>query len=157
MSADLLKWLHVLAAVLLVGGGFGSAFHLLIASARRRPDEAAAAVHSILRFDALVGAPMFVLLAVGGFALLGHTQASWTSDWVALALLLYAAVLMIWMPVIACELRMRRLARDACTAGQILPMQYWRMLIVWSALGAFGFALFAGIFWLMLTKRVPFS
>jgi uncharacterized membrane protein len=157
MSHETLKWLHVLSATLLVGGGFGSAFHLLVASVRRRPDEAAAAAHGILRFDGIVGGPAFVFQLAGGFGLLPRLGLSPSADWVALSLTLYAAVLVVWIPVIALEFRMRRLAREAESARVRLPGAYWRSLACWMTLGAVGFAMFACVFWLMLFKRVPFS
>lgn len=155
MQDDVLKWLHVLSAALLVGGGLGSAFHLVFASAGRRPAETAAAAHTILRFDAIVAAPTALFQLAGGFWMLRRLNLSWQTDWVVLSLMLYGAVAAIWVPVVILEFRLRRLARNAASSGLALPGTYWISFFVWLALGAGGFALFAGIFWLMLTKRVP--
>lgn len=157
MSYDALKWLHVLSATLLVGGGFGSAFHLVLATARRQPADAAAAARDILRFDAFVGAPAAVFQLASGAWLLDRLGVAWTTDWVLLSVLLYALVIAVWVPVVVLESRMRRLAVAAVHPLASFPRRYWACFFGWLALGAIGFGLFAAVFWLMLAKRVPFA
>ena len=130
MSYELLKWLHVLSGTLLVGGGFGSAFHLVLASYRRDPSEAAAAAHKILRFDGAVGAPTALFQVAGGLVLARQLELSLHGGWIAASLALFAVALAIWVPVIALEFRMRRLARDAARASAGLPRDYWRAFFV---------------------------
>ena len=155
MSYELMKWLHALSGTLLLGGGFGSAFHLVLASARRNPAEAAAAARKILRFDAAVGAPAAVFQIAGGAWLLGRLDLPWTTDWVLWSTVFYAGVIALWIPVIVLEVRMRRIAAEAARAAAPLPHSYWASFFAWMVLGMAGFALFAAILWLMLVKRLP--
>jgi uncharacterized membrane protein len=150
-----LKWLHILSAIVLVGGGLGSAFHLLAASLQRKPSYAAAAAQNVLRSDAIFTGPSAVFQVASGIWLAHRLGLVLSTPWIAWSLALYAVAMGLWIPVVLLEIRMRRIARDAARRQGELPAQYWLSLVTWAALAAVGFIAFLGVLWLMTAKRFP--
>jgi uncharacterized membrane protein len=152
-----LKWLHVLSATVLAGGGLGSAFHLVWSSWRREPAAAAAAAHNVLRSDALLAAPAGVFQVASGLWLMHQLKLPLSTPWIMWSLTLYGAAFACWIPVLWLEVRMRRVAREAASTGAALPRRYWTSFAWWALLGLAGFAAIGVIFWLMVVKRLPLA
>lgn len=150
-----LKWLHVLSATVLFGGGLGSAFHLAWSTLRGEPQAAASAAHNVLRSDAILAAPAAVFQLVSGALLVQRLGVPWSTPWVAWSLALYFLSGACWVPVLWMEVRMRRLARAAHAGGGPLPRSYLTSFAWWAAFGAVGFAAIGAVFWLMVVKRLP--
>lgn len=150
-----LKWLHILSAIVLVGGGFGSAFHLFAASLGREPSYAAAAARNVLLSDLMFTGPTALFQVAGGLWLAHRLGAAVSTPWIAWSLGLYAVAMGLWVPVVWLEFRMRRIAREAARQGSGLPRQYWASFAAWTGLALVGFAAFLGILWLMTAKRLP--
>lgn len=137
-----LRWLHILSAIVLVGGGLGSAFHLLAASLQRQPSYAAAAAQNVLRSDMIFTGPTAVFQVVSGLWLAHRLGLAPSTPWIAWSLALYAVAMGLW---------------EATRQHRELPRQYWASLITWAGLAAVGFVAFLGVLWLMTAKRVPWS
>jgi len=150
-----LKWLHILSAIVLVGGGFGSAFHLLAASLQREPSYAAAAAQNVLRSDVMFAGPSAMFQLASGLWLVDRLGLALSTPWIAWSLGLYGVAFGLWVPVIWLEMRMRRIAQEAAHRHEGLPRRYWASLGVWAVLAAVGFTAFLGILWLMTAKRLP--
>jgi len=155
MSYETLKWLHVISAAVLVGGGLGSAFHLLASAMRRDARVVAATAANVLWSDALLTIPAAVFQAVSGWWMVRQAGLTWSAPWLLWSLVLYGASLALWLPVIALEVAQRNIARRAAAEGLPLPRSYWACLGLWAALGLVGFAGFLAALWLMLIKRLP--
>jgi uncharacterized membrane protein len=148
----LLKYLHVLGAVVILGTGAGIAFFMLMA---HRTGDAAfvgrtAAV--VVRADMAFTATAVVVQPVTGYLLMRWTGAAFSDVWIMAALLLYGMAGVFWLPVVRIQARMRDLALEAAAAGVPLPERYHRLFRTWFAFGIPGFGSVMLILWLMIAK-----
>lgn len=149
----IVKWIHILSSVLMVGTGFGSAFYMFFTN--RSGSVAAQAVVSrlVVRADWWFTTPAMVVQPLTGF-LLAH-WAGWplTAPWLAVSIALYILAGMCWLPVVVIQIRMAKLARAAHEQGQqTLPEPYWRHARRWEMLGYPAFVAMLGIYYLMVNK-----
>ncbi|MDO5290769.1 MAG: DUF2269 domain-containing protein [Pseudomonadota bacterium] len=148
----IVKWLHILSSVLMVGTGFGSAFYMFFAN--RSGSVAAQAVVSrlVVRADTWFTTPAVIVQPVTG-VLLAH-WAGWplSTPWLATSLALYALAGACWLPVVWLQVRMARLAAQAHASGSALPARYTRMARWWEALGYPAFIAMVAVYWLMVNK-----
>lgn len=149
----LLKWIHVLSSVLLVGTGFGTAFFMFFANRCGDVGTQANVSRLVVRADWWFTTPAGIVQPLTGFAL-AHL-AGWPilgTPWLAWALALYVFAGVCWLPVVWLQLRMAAMAADAHARGQALPAVYWRYARWWEALGYPAFVAMLVIFWLMVAK-----
>jgi uncharacterized membrane protein len=149
----LVKWLHIVSSVLMVGTGLGSAFYLFFAN--RSGSVAAQAVVSrlVVRADWWFTTPTVVLQPATGL-LLAH-WAGWpvlTTPWLLASVVLYAVAGACWVPVVLIQFRLRDLAEAAHRHSTDLPADYARLQRWWEALGYPAFAAMAVVFFLMVNK-----
>ncbi len=149
---DLLRWLHVIGAAVLLGTGAGIAFFMLMA---HRTGDAKVVAHTagvVVIADFVFTATAVIAQPVTGLAL-AHL-AGWPvlSGWVALSLALYVLTGLCWLPVVAIQLRLRDLARKAAAEAGPLPAEYHALFRRWFALGIPAFAAVLAIVWLMVAK-----
>ena len=124
----LLRWAHVLGAVVLMGTGAGIAFFMVMA---QRSRDAALITHVagiVVVADMVFTASAAVLQPVTGVLLALELGWSLTEGWLLLGILLYLFVGVFWLPVVWIQIRLRDLAREAAEAGGPLPAQYHRLL-----------------------------
>lgn len=150
-----IKWVHILSSVLMVGTGLGSAFYMFFAN--RSGSVAAQAVVSklVVRADWWFTTPTVILQPLSGIAL-AH-MAGWSlanSPWLQASVALYVLAGLCWLPVVWLQLRMARLAREAHAQGRPLPERYWRDARLWEALGYPAFIAMGIVFFLMVNKPV---
>jgi uncharacterized membrane protein len=152
MSFLFLKWLHVLGATVLFGTGAGIAFFLVRAHRTRNAHQVAAVAGDVVRADLWFTTTAVVLQPLTGYLLMA--QRGWSMDhaWIRWSLLLYVLVGCCWLPVVWLQWKMRNLARQAATAGEVLPARYFRYYAWWFALGWPAFAGVLAIMWLMIAK-----
>jgi uncharacterized membrane protein len=152
MTYDIVLFLHVIGATVLLGTGAGIAFFMVISNRTRDPALIAHVSGIVVLADTVFTATAAVLQPVTGviLALMG----GWPllEGWVALALVLYMVVGLFWLPVVWMQLRMRDMARAARDAGERLPDAYHALYRWWFTFGIPAFAAVLAIFWLMLTK-----
>jgi len=77
-----------------------------------------------------------------------------TSAWIVWSFVLYFVAGACWIPVVAIQIRMRRLAESAATRGEPLPPEYRRYLRIWTALGVPAFVSLVIVYYLMVAKPV---
>ncbi|WP_412535143.1 DUF2269 family protein [Mesorhizobium sp. BAC0120] len=156
---DILRFVHVIGATVLFGTGLGIAFFMVMA---HRTGDAAKIAHvaeTVVIADAAFTATAVILQPITG-VLLAH-QVGWplTEGWVVLSVALYGVAGLFWLPVVAIQIRLRNIAREAASSGTPLPKQYHRLYRVWFAFGFPAFFAVLAIFWLMLTRSpipIPF-
>jgi len=149
---DLLRWLHVIGATLLLGTGAGIAFFMLMA---HRTGEAAIVAHTaatVVIADWLFTAASVVAQPVTGVLLARAIGWPLTQGWILLSLGLYLVVGLFWLPVVVIQTRMRNLARQAVRDGEPLPADYFRLYRIWFACGFPAFAGVLAILWLMIAR-----
>ncbi len=148
----LLKTVHIVSSVVLVGTGFGSAFYLFFAN--RSGDVRAQAVVSrlVVRADMWFTTPAVGVQPISG-VLLAH-MAGWSlsTPWLAWSIALYLLAGACWLPVLWLQLRMARIAQHAAAQGGPMPAEYQRLASWWEGLGYPAFAAMLVVYWLMVNK-----
>lgn len=152
MSYDILLFLHVIGATLLLGTGAGIAFFMVLSHQSRDPALVAHVAAIVVVADTVFTATAALAQPITGLLLARTAGWSLLEPWVLLSLGLYVFVGMFWLPVVWMQIRMRNLARAADQAGQPLPEAYHRLFRWWFGFGFPAFAAVLAIFWLMLTK-----
>jgi uncharacterized membrane protein len=148
----LIKYLHVLGAMAILGTGTGIAFFMLMA--HRSGDAAfiARTARIVVIADLVFTATAVVAQPVTGYLLMRETGADFSDPWIAASLALYLIAGLFWLPVVWMQVRMRDLAAQAAAAGQALPDAYRRLFRLWFAFGFPGFGAVLAIVWLMIAK-----
>jgi uncharacterized membrane protein len=154
MAYLILKYLHVLGAIVILGTGAGIAFFMLMADRSRDAAFVARTAGVVVLADAIFTATAIVAQPVTGWLLLGATGQGIGESWVVASIGLYLVAGASWLPVVWMQIRMRDLARAAAAAGEALPAAYHRLFRWWFAFGCPGFGAVMAIVWLMIAKPV---
>lgn len=147
-----LKWLHVVSATILFGTGLGIAYFQWMTYRHGGTQAIAAVTRLVVRADFVFTTPAVVVQLATGVALVQVLGLPWTTPWVLAALALYALVGACWLPVVAIQLRLARLAASAAERGAELPAEFHRGMRRWFLLGWPALFGMLAIFWLMVRK-----
>jgi uncharacterized membrane protein len=151
------KWIHVLSSTVLFGTGIGSAFYLLVATLRGDARQVAAVSGWVVWADWLFTTPTAVLQPLTGWWLVREAGMPWSQPWLAWSVGLYALAIACWLPVVVIQVRLHAEARQCAVGGMGLSRRYRRLFVPWVLLGCVAFVAFVAIFWLMVTKRLPWA
>ncbi|GHB48254.1 membrane protein [Pseudovibrio japonicus] len=158
MTYELLKFLHIIGACVLIGTGAGIAFFMVIAA---RTLDAAAIAHTagtVVIADTLFTASAVIIQPITGFLLAKEVGWSLTEGWIALSLALYFVIGAFWLPVVWIQIQLRNLATAAVAMSTPLPLRYHKLYRIWFACGFPAFLAILGIVWLMIVRpAVQFS
>jgi uncharacterized membrane protein len=127
LSYLLLKYLHVLGAIVILGTGTGIAFFMLMAHLSRDTDFIGRTGSVVVQADKLFTATAVTVQPVTGYLLMRETGVPFTEGWMVASLILYGVAGMFWLPVVWIQARMRDLALEAAAAGKPLPQRYHRL------------------------------
>ncbi|WP_166307799.1 DUF2269 family protein [Bradyrhizobium sp. 2S1] len=147
----LIKYLHVLGAIVILGTGTGIAFFML--AAHRTHDAAfIARTATIVVIADMIFTLSAVLQPVSGGLLMMLSATSLTERWLLVSLAFYALAGVFWVPVIFMQREMRDLAQAAADKGHPLPPRYFALFRRWFLFGIPGFGSVMIILWLMIAK-----
>ena len=149
---DLLRWLHVIGAAVLLGTGAGIAVFMVMA---HRSGDVAAIAHTtstVVVADWLFTASAVVLQPVTGLVLAYMIGWSLTEGWILASIGLYLLVGAFWLPVVRIQIRLRDIARVAASNQSDLPAEYWRLYRIWFACGFPAFIGVLTIIYLMVAR-----
>ena len=148
----ILKWIHIVSSVLLVGTGFGSAFYMFFVNKSKNLEAQAIVSRLVCRADWWFTTPTVILQPITGIAM--ATIAGWplTTPWIIISLVLYVFAGVCWLPVVWIQLKMAKLAQLALQNKTALPPEYWKLAKVWEWLGYPAFIAMVVIFYLMVNK-----
>jgi uncharacterized membrane protein len=148
----LVKYLHVLGAIVILGTGSGIAFFMLMA--HRSGDAAfiARTAATVVFADMLFTLTAVLLQPVTGGVLMMLSSTGFTERWLMASLALYAVAGLFWVPVIFMQVEMRDIARVAAAKNQPLPPRYFALIRRWMLFGIPGFGSVMTIVWLMIAK-----
>lgn len=152
MWIEVLRWLHVIGATVLLGTGAGIAFFMLMAQRTGRPDIIAHVAGSVVLADTVFTATAVVAQPMTGYLLARSIGWPMSEGWIVLSLALYVVTGLFWLPVVWIQLRIRDLARRAAAENAPLPPEEKRLFRIWMVCGFPAFASVLAIIWLMLTK-----
>jgi uncharacterized membrane protein len=145
------KFVHALAASVLLGAGLGTAFFMLTANRTHHPGVIAVTARIAVVANLIFITAGMVALPVSGWALARAIGLSpFEESWIVLSIYLYLFVVLCWLPVIFILFRMRNLARDAAITTKALPDEYRRLFVLWFCLGWPALAAVVAIFALMV-------
>lgn len=150
----LLKTVHILSSVVLVGVGFGSAFYLFCTNRTRNVQAQAVVARFVVLADWIFTTPAIILQFLTGVAL-AH-MAGWplSTPWIAWSLVLYFFTGACWLPVVWLQIRMRKMVEEAARENKPAPELYWRYARYWEMLGYPAFAAMMIVYFLMVNKPV---
>jgi uncharacterized membrane protein len=148
----LVKYLHVLGAIVILGTGSGIAFFMLMAHRSRDAAFIARTAATVVFADMLFTLTAVLLQPVSGGLLMMLSATSFTERWLLASLALYAVAGLFWVPVIFMQIEMRNLARLAAEKDQPLPPRYFMLICRWMWFGIPGFGSVMMILWLMIAK-----
>ncbi len=148
----LIKYLHVLGAIVILGTGSGIAFFMLMAHVSRDAAFIARTAAVVVIADALFTLTAVILQPVTGGLLMMLSATSFAEGWLVASLALYVVAGLFWVPVVFMQIEMRDLARAAVSEQQKLPPRYFVLFRRWFWCGFPGFGSVMTILWLMIAK-----
>jgi uncharacterized membrane protein len=148
----IVKYLHVLGAIVILGTGTGIAFFMLMAHWSRDPAFIARTAATVVIADMLFTLSAVILQPVTGGWLMALSAATLAERWLVTSLLLYAVAGLFWIPVVFMQVEMRDLALTAVAQGAPLPPRYFTLFRRWFVFGIPGFGSVMIILWLMIAK-----
>jgi len=150
----LVKYLHVLGAIVILGTGTGIAFFMLMAHRSGNAAFIARTAATVVIADMLFTLTAVLLQPVSGGVLMMLSSTAVTERWLMTSLGLYAVAGLFWVPVIFMQMEMRDLAREAAMKSQPLPPRYFALYRRWFLFGIPGFGSVMAILWLMIAKPI---
>jgi uncharacterized membrane protein len=148
------KYLHVLGAIVILGTGTGIAFFMLMAHRTGDAIFIARTASVVVVADIIFTLGAVMLQPVSGGILIVLTSTDFTERWLIASLALYVLAGMFWIPVVFMQIEMRNLAQNAAEKGQPLPARYFELFRRWFLFGIPGFGSVVIILWLMIAKPV---
>ncbi|MGL4768326.1 MAG: DUF2269 family protein [Formosimonas sp.] len=148
----LIKMIHIISSVVMVGTGFGTAFFFFFAN--RSGNIAAQAVvgRLVCRADWWFTTPAVIVQPITGVWLAHLAGFPLATPWLTVAMCLYVLAGMCWLPVVLLQINMAQMAKVAHETGSELPAKYWLSAKWWEGLGYPAFVSMAGVFYLMVNK-----
>ena len=147
----ILKYLHVLSAAVLLGTGVGIAFFLFTVCRSRNIEALRVVSRLVIVADWLFTATAVVLQPVTGIWMMQERGWSFSSHWFVATVALYVVVGACWIPVVALQYRMARLAGEADSFAT-LSTAFHRAFRLWVALGIPAFIMVLMLYALMVFK-----
>ena len=148
----LLKTVHIVSSVVLVGTGFGSAFYFFFVNRSGSTEAKAVVSRLVVRADTWFTTPAVIIQPVTGVWLAKMLGFPLTSPWLLSSILLYAVAGACWLPVVWLQWKMSRMAAAAVTNGAAIEPLYERYAVLWERLGYPAFIAMLAVFYLMVNK-----
>jgi len=153
MTFLILKWVHILSAMLLLGTGLGSAFYVWRANRAGNLQAMRFVLRNVILADWLFTVPPIALLPVTGVWMMRLKGYAFSELWIWLSLVLFGIAGLCWVPAAVLQYKMKALAEQSPDKER-LPSRYWQYERLWSILGAAAFPPAIVIFTLMIFKPV---
>ncbi|MGL5631513.1 MAG: DUF2269 family protein [Azovibrio sp.] len=150
----IIKWLHILSSVLMVGTGFGTAFYLFFANRTKNLEAIAEVSRLVVRADTWFTTPAVIFQPLSGLWLMQQGGWELQTPWIAASIGLFFLAGVCWLPVVWLQLRLRNMAWEARDDKTSLPERYWRYSRYWERLGYPAFLATVVIFFLMVNKSL---
>ena len=148
----ILKWVHILSSVLLVGTGLGSAFYLYFIHRTRSVQAIAEVSKLVVKADFWFTLPAVITQPLTGVALIAIAGYPLSQTWLLWTYALYALAGLCWLPVVWLQIRMAVIAGDSSRHHASLPERYWQYARYWEWLGYPAFIAMFAIYGLMVFK-----
>jgi uncharacterized membrane protein len=147
-----IKYLHMLGAIVILGTGIGIAFFMLMAHLSKDASFIARTAGVVVIADTFFTLSAVIAQPITGAELMMVESISIKEHWVLASLALYVIAGLFWIPVVFMQVEMRDLARVAAEKGTPLPPRYFSLFRRWFIFGVPGFGSVMAILWLMIAK-----
>jgi uncharacterized membrane protein len=147
----LLKSLHILGVILLMGNIIVTAWLKLMADKTKDPSVIAFAQRQVILTDLVFTAPGALLAVTAGDSMAyGFMANTWDIQWLTWGRSLFIASGIIWITVlIPTQIKQARLARNFAH-GKAIPDEYWKLSKHWNIFGAIAVLLpLVNIYWMV--------
>ena len=145
--------LHIVSAAVLFGTGLGIAYFMWMAWRAQNVTALAITLRHVVFADCLFTAVAVAVQPATGVALIAIVGHDPWAPWLLWSYGLYALAGACWLPVVAIQMRLARIARDAAADGsKVLPPVATRLMRHWFWLGWPAFLAVIAIFGLMVAK-----
>ncbi len=148
----LLKTLHIISSVLLVGTGFGSAFYLFFANRSGNTEAQMVVTRLVVFADWCFTTPAVLIQPISGVSMAYIAGWPLSTPWLMASILLYCLAGLCWLPVVWLQIQLKHMAAQAVATKTALPARYWRYTKYWERLGYPAFVAMLGVFYLMVNK-----
>ncbi len=150
----LIKWIHILSSVALVGVGFGSAFYMYFVNRTRNVAAIAEVSRLVVRADYWFTTPAVIIQPISGFAMASMVGYQLTQFWLVATYVLFILAGLWWLPVVWLQIQMAKMAKAAAENNSALPQTYWRYTVLWERLGKLAFPSMLIVYGLMVFKPI---
>lgn len=123
MTYLLLKYLHLLGAIVLIGTGAGIAFFMVMAHFTGNVSKIAGVARIVVIADFIFTASAVIAQPITGVLLAREAGYDLSEGWIVLSIILYIVIGIFWLPVVVMQMRIRDIAEGAERAGTALPPQ----------------------------------
>lgn len=147
-----IKTIHILSATLLFGTGLGTAFFFWRAHAPGHEGGRLEAARTIVLADWLFTAPAVVLQPITGAWLVVRAGLAWNDLWLVATYILYLIAGLCWLPVVAIQIRMKRMLQRSAVDGDFDERLYGKLFRTWFLLGWPAFGGLVVVYFLMVLK-----
>ncbi len=151
-SYYVMKYLHILSAVIMVGTGFGSALYVFFANRSGSLTVQHFANSMVVRLDWYLTTPTVIIQPLTGWWLIQHVGWQWNSAWLMSAYILYLLIGLAWLPVVWLQVKMYRCTAQALRLNTALDERYIIYQRYWERLGYVGFSGAIVVFYIMVSK-----
>jgi uncharacterized membrane protein len=137
MSYEMLKVIHVIGAILMVGNIMVTAVWKILADRTNNPQVIAFAQRLVTLTDFMFTLPGAVLLITSGdyiaYVLMSD---SWSITWIFWGRILFITSGLIWLLILVpVQIKQRKLVRSFANGNEI-PAQYWHLNRIWVTAGS---------------------
>jgi uncharacterized membrane protein len=130
-----IKFVHVLAAAVMLGAWLCLVIFMLLAHRSGNPSVVALTSQFVVSVEVMVVAAAIVMQPISGIPLAFAIGLSPLGEfWIVVSLLLYAIILACWLAAVRIEIRIRGLTREASLNSLPLSAAYRRLFRIWCVL-----------------------
>lgn len=149
----IVKTLHILSAMLILGTGMGTAFYLFFANRSGSVPAQSVVSYWVCKADFWFTTPAVIFQLCSGLWLMHKLNMPFSATWIWASLGLYAFAGICWLPVVWWQIQMRDIAKRANDKNEsTLPSEYWQLAKKWELLGYLAFPAVVAIVFLMVIK-----
>jgi uncharacterized membrane protein len=147
----LLKFIHILSAVIMAGTGLGTAFFMFMAYRSRDLDTMALTSKHVVIADWCFTTPAIIVQVISGILLMITLGYSFQSAWFMTVAGLYIFVGACWIPVLFIQYRLKSIAELQVQCGSVKE-EFAKLMKIWTGLGILAFPSVLILFALMVFK-----
>jgi len=154
MTYLILKYLHIISAILLFGTGLGSAFYKWMADRNGNIANIAITNKHVVLADWIFTTPTVIFQPISGFWMANIVGLPLSTPWIMYSLILYIIAGACWLPVVYLQIKMQKMSECAMQNNTELPKKYWQYGKIWFVLGIPAFIAMVLVVLLMVFKQI---